>query len=98
MVFEVISEKKHGFDDVRDAVMGAATGFLGISGAAKSKPRLLADRWDMNRQRGILVAERKGMGKVIGALCLLNRIAESPAMIRSLGVSGILKKAIKKHY
>ncbi len=98
LVFEVVSGQKHSFEEVKEALLSAVAGFFGSQGIAKLKPRLLADKWDFERQRGVLVAERKGMEKVKAAVCLASRVGKSRAIIRGLGVSGILRKAIAKHY
>lgn len=94
----MVSGKKHGFEEVKEALLSAVSRFSGSQGIAKFKPRLLSDKWDFERQRGVLVAERKGMEKVKAAVCLVSGVGNSRAIIRGLGVSGILKKALAKHY
>ncbi|MBI2141907.1 hypothetical protein HYU15_00265 [Candidatus Woesearchaeota archaeon] len=98
LVFEVVSGQKHIFAEVKEALLSAVSEFFGSREVARFKPRVLADKWDFERQRGVLVAERKGMEKVKAAVCLASRIGKSRAIIRSLGMSGILRKAIAKHY
>lgn len=97
-MFEVVSGQKHSFEEVKEALLSAVSGFFGSQGTARFKPRLLSDKWDFERQRGVLVAERKGMEKVRAALCLASGVGKGRAIIRSLGMSGILKKALAKHY
>ncbi len=95
IVFEIISSEKHSFNEAREAVNKAVSSFAGASGHAKSKLRLLADKWDGKRQRGIVSAERKSVELVKASFCLAG---QSKAIIRSIGLSGILKKAISKYY
>ena len=98
LVFEIISEKTHSFEEVKTAVFGAVASFLGTSGIAKSKLKVLADKWNSQKQRGILSADRKSIEHVKAALCLSDNVGESSAIIRSIGVSGIIKKAVKNYY
>lgn len=98
LVFEVLSGEKHGFAEVKSALLESVSGFFGQHGLAKSKLRVLADKWEYERQRGVIVAERKSVESVKAAFCLAGRVGKSAAVIRCLGVSGILKKAVAKYY
>ncbi|MBI2134028.1 hypothetical protein HYU11_05075 [Candidatus Woesearchaeota archaeon] len=98
LVFEIISSEKHSFADAKEAVVDAISSFTGTSGLSRSKLRVLQDKWDIKRQRGILSGERKSMDNIKASLCLAGKAGENQAIIRSLGMSGILKKAIKKYY
>ncbi len=96
IVFEIISEKRHGFEQVKQLVINAVSQHMGMSGLARSKPKLLQDKWDQDKQKGIICVDRKYVHNVKAALCLSN--PSSNEMIRSVGTSGILKKAIERHY
>ncbi len=98
LVFEVISERKHGLDEVKKAIMDSLTSFLGASGMAKAKMRMLADKWDEDKQKGVIVMERKNLDSVKAALCMATSVSGEKAIIRSAGASGILKKAVEKFY
>ncbi len=98
LVFEIISSEKHSYNEARGAITKSVSTFLGASGLAKSKLRLLADKWDGKNQRGILSAERKSVDSIKASFCLANNVGQNRAIIRSLGLSGILKKAINKYY
>ncbi len=98
LVFEVIAERRAGFHEVKEAVSKTILGFVGSHGFARLKPRLLADRWDGQRQRGVIVVSRRWVDQLRSALCLVTEVDRSPAIVRTLGVSGILRRALSKFY
>ena len=94
LVFEVISkEKVKDIDAVSSAILQASLQFLGQFGAAKAGIVVLNNKWDAEKQRGIMKVSHKHVDDVKASLVFAKKIENKDAIIRSLGVSGILKKA-----
>jgi len=94
LVFEVISKHKiNDFNEVSDVITESASGFLGQLGAAKAGLLPLANKWNPELQRGIIKVGHKHVDGLRASLAFASKIGGHEAIFRSLGVSGILKKA-----
>ena len=94
LVFEIISKEKiSGFDAVSNAVYRCSQQFLGQLGTAKAGIIVLNNKWNPQLQRGIIKVGHKNVDAIKAALMLADKIDGKEAIFRSLGVSGILKKA-----
>lgn len=94
LVFEIISKEKIGnFSSVSNAVWSKTKEFLGELGVAKAGMWLLADKWNNNKQRGIIKISHKHVNELKASLALITKIENIPVIARSLGVSGVLKKS-----
>ena len=97
LVFEIISDRKASFEEVKHAIHDSALGFMGRLGMAKAKLRFISDKWDLEKQTGVLITERKSLDKIRASLCLTTKIGINKAIITSVASSGILKKALSRH-
>lgn len=98
LVYEVISKNK--FDDAGNsskAILDAAHGFLGILGMAKAGILPMNDQWDYNNQRGIVRVNNKHVESTKAAFNFVTNINGQEAILRSIGASGVLKKARQKY-
>lgn len=94
LVFEVISKEKiSDADAVSGAIFRSSLQFSGHSGTAKAGIVALNNKWDAERQRGIIKVSHKHVDDVKASLVFAKKISGKDVIIRSLGVSGILKKA-----
>ena len=94
LVFEVISKEKiSDFNDVSNAVYHYSLQLLGQLGTAKAGIIVLNNKWDPQLQRGIIKVGHKNVDALKSALMLADKIGSREVIFRSLGVSGILKKA-----
>jgi len=94
LVFEVISKEKiRDADAVSGAILQSSMQFLGQRGTAEAGIVALNNKWDAEKQRGIIKVSHKHVDDVKAALIFAKKIGNKDAIIRSLGVSGILKKA-----
>ena len=59
--------------------------------------RVLKDKWNDSLQIGIIRVNHKALDQVRASLALIEQIDQKPVVVRSIGVSGILKKAEKKY-
>ena len=94
LVFEVISKEKiSDFNVVSNAVYHYSLQFLGQLGTAKAGIIVLNNKWNPQLQRGIIKVGHKNVDAIKAALMLADKIDGKEVIFRSLGVSGILKKA-----
>ncbi len=101
LVFEILPENKEvkitSFFDVNRAVWDACLAFLGELGTSKAGIMLLKDKWDAKKQRGIVRVDRKYVDHVKTSLALVKKVNGEKALIRCIGVSGVLGKSEKKY-
>ena len=94
LAFEVISKEKiNDASRISNAVWHYALQFLGQLGAAKAGIMVLNNKWDQKLQRGIIKVSHKHADAVKASLVFANKIDNTDVIFRSLGVSGILRKA-----
>ena len=94
LVFEVISKEKiNDAESVSNAIWNCSLQFLGQLGTAKAGIIVLNNKWDPQLQRGIIKVGHKNVDALKSALMLADKIGSREVIFRSLGVSGILKKA-----
>lgn len=98
VVYEIISEKAIGsYANVRESLMARIISFLGELGAAEAGIIMLDDKYDSKKQRGIIKVGNRYVDKLKAALTTLDKIGRQKAIVRSVGVSGILNKAEKRY-
>ena len=97
LVFEVISKGKISFEGVYNAIMNAVLGFLGQFGAAQAGIIMLADKWDEQHQRGVIKVSHRSVDNLRASLIFINKINNENVIVKSIGVSGILKKAVRRY-
>lgn len=99
LVFEIISKNKvKPLSEITNAIWNSVLTFVGQAGAAKAGISVLQDKYDSSRQRGMIRVSHKMLDVLKAALTLIREINNEPVIVRSLGTSGILKKAEKKYY
>ena len=97
LVFEVISQQKiTDVGQVSKVVWENSVKFLGQLGAAKAGLMMLHNKWDPKTQRGIIKVNHKHVDALKSALIFARKINEQEVIIRSVGVSGILNKAMER--
>lgn len=97
LVFEVISKEKiSDFGHVSEAIRNSSHDFLGRFGAAKAGIIPLEDKWNPQLQRGILKTSHKNVDAVKASLAFIRKVGNTDVIFRSIGVSGILRKAESK--
>jgi len=94
IVFEVISQEKiNDANKISNAIWHCSLQFLGQLGVAKAGLMVLNNKWDASLQRGIIKVSHKHVDAVKAALTFADKIDNNDVIFRSLGVSGILRKA-----
>ncbi len=94
LAFEIISKAKiNSYNPVKDAIKAALGETLGVIGMAKAGAILLDDAWNSTKQRGLIRINHKYVNDIKFALMKIKKIKNQDIIFRSLGVSGIIKKA-----
>lgn len=97
IVFEVISKERiNDINLVSSAISRCSLQFLGQLGAAKAGIMMLNNKWNPALQRGVIKVSHKHVDAAKAALTFANRIDNADVIFRSVGVSGILRKAEQK--
>ena len=93
LVFEVISEKKLNFNDIKDAINNGILIFLGQLDTAKAGVQFLPEE---KNNCGMIRANPKYINKIKAALTLIEKIKNNKVIVKSKGVSGTINKAKRK--
>ena len=95
VAFEVISKEKLNFNQVKKTIEEALLKYIGLLGASKAGMQILSEKYQNNK--GLIRINHKFTGYLKASFTLINKIENQKAIVRSLGASGILKKAEKKY-
>ncbi len=98
LAFEAVSEDPLGDpSEIRSDIMAQTIDFLGEFGAAEAGIWFIDERWDVKNQRGVIRVNNLSVDKLKTALSLIEKINNQRVLMRSLGVSGILNKAVDRY-
>ena len=98
IAFEVISkEPVTDFFPVYSAINSSMLENFGGLGTAKSGMLILKEKWASESQKGIIKVKHNYVNHLRASLALISSISNNEVIVRSLGVSGILKKAANKY-
>ncbi|MEM4245286.1 MAG: Rpp14/Pop5 family protein [Candidatus Nanoarchaeia archaeon] len=90
LVFEVVAKHNLSFGEVRNAIRDGLLRFLGELGFAKAGVMILDD-WKNNK--GVMKVSNKHVDEVRAGLALIKKVGNETVIVRTVGVSGILRKA-----
>ena len=90
IAFQVIGERPFKKDEIKKALWGASLRTLGELGTARVKPWFI--KFDEKTQTGIVRCDRKYVEELRFALTMITEINGSRAIIRTLGVSGTIRR------
>ncbi len=97
LVFEIISNQKiDNLNKIADSILEQCNKYLGEMGMAKAGLLILKDKYNKEKQRGIIKVNNKMLNNLKAALCFVKEIDNKKVIVKSVGVSGILKKAQNK--
>ncbi|MCK4521248.1 MAG: hypothetical protein KAU20_01650 [Nanoarchaeota archaeon] len=98
LAFEIISKQKiNNAKSVEDAINKTCLKFLGVFGMAKAGIMVLNDKYNSKKQRGLIKVSHKSVNDAKLAMCFIKKIEDKDVIVKSVGVSGILKKAEEKY-
>ncbi len=94
LAFEVLSKNKiKAFSSVSKAIWQGMLSFNGTRGAANAGLSILPEKYNSQYQKGIIKVNHKEVDVLKAGLATIQNIDNTNATIRSIGVSGSLKKA-----
>ena len=97
LAYEIISKEKLDLfadvNDISEALTWAAEDYLGDIGMAEAGIMILKDKYNPKKQRGLIRAAHKSIDSLRAALAFISSIDNNDVVVRSVGVSGIMKKA-----
>ncbi len=91
VAFEVISRHNPAKEDAMKALYESAAQAFGELGTAKMAMKFISDKW--SGSKGIVRINKDSVNQMKAVFCLVDNVKGNPVIIRSLGVSGTLKKA-----
>lgn len=94
VAFEVIADESISHKDAINAISDNYKKYYGLIGMAKSGLMALND-W--KNQKGIIKVNNKYTDELKGSFSLIKNINNHNAIVRCIGVSGILKKARSRY-
>ncbi|MFQ6009845.1 MAG: Rpp14/Pop5 family protein [Candidatus Aenigmatarchaeota archaeon] len=98
LAYQIVSDKKIPFTDLINAMLHSILNFLGELGTSQSRVWIIRNTWDEEKQMGLLRCNHVSVEQVRAALSLVQRVGDSPVVIKVLGVSGTIKAARKKFF
>ncbi len=98
LAYEVISRHKFDAVHVSKAILDASKDFLGNLGMAKAGILMLNDQWSQDVQKGIIRVNNKHVDNLKASFVFVKNINGKDAIVRSIGASGILRKAQQKYF
>ena len=93
LVYEIISNKKFMFNDVKNSIDAGNIKFLGELGLAKAGIIHLEEAY--NNNKGILRINNKYINEIKMSLSLIKSINNDKVIIKTLYLSGMLNKSKK---
>ena len=98
LVFEIVSNKKISSSEaVSKAVWQNALALLGEATMARAGIWMLKEKFNKNKQRGIIKVNHLYVAHLKSVLLMVEKISNQKAILRSVGVSGILRKAEQRY-
>lgn len=95
LAFEVIAKDNLNANSFENAFKKASHDFLGTLGCAQAGAIVLKDKWKHNK--GLIRVNNKCVPQVKSSLMMIEEIAGTDVIVRSLGVSGVLQKAVERY-
>jgi ribonuclease P/MRP protein subunit POP5 len=96
LIFEIVSKKQiESFSEVSEIIWKSTKSFLGEIETAKSAIWVLAEKWNQKKQRGMIKVNNKYVDKLKTSMALVENYKKQKIILKSIGVSGIIKKAEK---
>ena len=94
LAFEIISEKKIiDFSEVLAGILANLNSFMGKDELTKAHMRLLKETWNPQNQKGLIKVNNSHIKTLREAVSCVKSLGKINARIKTLGVSGMIKKA-----
>lgn len=96
IAFEVISKSRLTKEAVKSAIISSSMAYLGKLGYSKAGVQFM-NKWNKDNSRGLVKVNNKHVDNFRSSLLFIDRIGNKNAIMRTAGVSGILKKAEERY-
>jgi ribonuclease P/MRP protein subunit POP5 len=97
IVFEVSAKAPMTEQEVNKTITENFHNFVGTLGEAEAGLQFMSKRWDSKKQRGIARVSHISAEKLKASFVFIDKINNKTATVRSIGTSGILKKAVERY-
>ncbi len=98
VAFRIMSEnKKVNFDAVSTAIADSGKRLFGELGMAELGLIPVKERWNHEKQIGLVRVNHKHVNHIKAAFALITKIDNHKAIVSSIGTSGIMKKAVERY-
>jgi ribonuclease P/MRP protein subunit POP5 len=98
LAFEIVSNSQiKDYKAVSNEITAKSLELIGTLGVAKAGLQVIKDCWKPETQKGIIRVNHKHVDEIKSALTLIQKINNKQVAVKSIGVSGILKKAKEKY-
>ncbi len=99
IVYELLKDKMENIsiNDVNKAIKSNLLRFLGELGYAKASPMFINDIKNKAQNKGIIRISNRFIDEVRTGISLVKEINGNKVLIRTIGISGILKKAKQRY-
>lgn len=98
VAFKIMSENKIvSFDAVSNAIFDSGRKLFGELGMAELGLIPVKERWNNEKQIGLVRVNHKYVNQIKAAFALIKEIDNNKVIVSSIGTSGIMKKAVERY-
>lgn len=98
LAFQLISEQPVLMQDMTNTIWHSVLNFLGELETSKARIKIIKDCYEEKKQMGIIRCSHEHVENVRAAIALIQRIGDSRAIFKVLGVSGSIKVTKMKFF
>jgi ribonuclease P/MRP protein subunit POP5 len=93
LAYEVIADHALAYNDIATAIHETMDRWLGEVQMAHAGIMILDETWNQETQRGLIRINHNYLDYVKSGLLFVDKIDSTPVLVKSVGASGIIKKA-----
>ncbi len=88
VVFKIVSNRRiKDFSLVSRAIWRYSASLIGTLGQAKAGIWVLEDKWDAEKQTGMIKVNNKHVNELKASIALIDKIGDEPVIVKSLSTS-----------
>lgn len=91
LAFEVLAQKEIEWHNIKKALIAGLKDYIGIDGLSNAGVLFVKN----NKNKGVLRTTHTYLNKVRASLVFITHINNNPVIVKSIGASGMLNKAVK---
>ena len=96
IVFEIISQNKLDYFNVKDAVWNSLSNWMGEKNLAAANVRIIKNLFSPEKGKGFIQCNHKAVDAVKTALSLIHQIGDERVVFQTLKVTGTIKSGKNK--